>query len=371
MNEGDYATSTRYSKVCVLLLSWDSDFDDLRVQSEVEELGKVFKEIYHFDVESRTMRNDPNKRVQVLINKIVAIWVAEKDSPKTLFIVYYAGHGRPGPKEGDLVLTGTTRPHDHSRDHLDAVVWNRTEGILQDAHADVLQIFDCCYAGNLGPIRGGTRAFEYLGASSSDLTTKGPGEKSFTTALIWALKETRSARFTTLDLLNKVCEAPNFPESQKPNHQRRNNNNSELIILEPFSDDEPSLSPDLVAHKDSSGKEILTLKFVLETRPSAQDVEAFGRDLNSIASKKDHLLINRIMWCSLQARHSEAVFEAATRFLKPLRQRQPFKAEQPQRPEDAAIVEMVHQMEDTMTASIRRRFLTSSDVEPDSEVPAT
>ena len=158
MAAGDYVTSTRYKKVCVLLLSWEPAFDDLEVQDEVNELGKVFKEIYNFDVESKHIMKDQNKKAQVQINKIVANWVDEKDAPKRLFIVYFAGHGRPGSTEGDLQIMGKTRPNDNVRAHLDMVIWNRTEQFLQDTHADVLQIFDCCYAGDLGPVRGSTRA---------------------------------------------------------------------------------------------------------------------------------------------------------------------------------------------------------------------
>jgi len=43
-----------------------------------------------------------------------------------------------------------------------------------------------------------------------------PGEDSFTTALIWALKflvEDRK-RFTTLELQTKIMDAPNFPKNQ-------------------------------------------------------------------------------------------------------------------------------------------------------------
>lgn len=35
------------------------------------------------------------------------------------------------------------------------VIWNHTEGLLNDTHADILVIFDCCYAGDLGRFGGG------------------------------------------------------------------------------------------------------------------------------------------------------------------------------------------------------------------------
>ena len=154
-------------------------------------------------------------------------------------------------------------------------------------------------------------------------------------------------------------EAPNFPPNQKPLLQRRNNNHAELIILEPLTGDKPLPSPGLDPHKDTTGKEILTLKFVLETRPSAEDVEAFGNDLNTIATKRD-LRINRIMWGGLQARHSETVVKAAKYFMEPLRHRRPSRVEPVQHADDAKILGLVHefehQIEDTVTTNVKKEL---------------
>ena len=352
MAEGHYVTSTRYKKVCVLLLSWAEGFDDLLVHGEVKELGEVFKHTYNFDVESKHIKEDPDKKAQAQVNSIVANWVLEKDTPKSLCIVYFAGHGRPGTIPGHLKIKGQTRPTIAMRDHLNTVIWNKTEALLQDTHADVLQIFDCCYAGSLGQAQGGARTIEYLAATSGP-TTKAPGSHFFTTALIWALRELKSERFTTLHLLHKVREAPDFPEAQRPILQSRNNNNSgELIMLESLADDR-DLSSELDTSKGATGKEILTLKFILETKPSPGAITAFGKDLNTIAAKAD-LIINRIMWGGLQAKQADMVFKAAHKFMESIRQRQSSNVESSQRPEDETVVGLMHEIQDTVISTVER-----------------
>ena len=188
LNSGVYTGSTRYQHVHVLMLSWERQFDDLNVQGEVDALRTVFRDTYNFNVVHKQLIRKEKRRTQTQINRIVADWVDDNDGLKTLLIVYFAGHGRPGTKEGDLEITGHRSPSD-LRDTLDKVVWNKTEHNLSGIAADVFQIFDCCYAGNFGARGGGgSGANEYLAATDKDDTTPKPGPNSFTSALIWALK---------------------------------------------------------------------------------------------------------------------------------------------------------------------------------------
>ncbi|MCJ1318298.1 hypothetical protein MMC15_003626 [Xylographa vitiligo] len=322
MEKGNYTTSHSYNEVHVLLLSWESEFDDLKVKDEVTALEAVFRDIYNYHVQSSPIKTRTFKKAQTQVNKIVASWVDECDAPKTLLIVYFAGHGRPGNKPGSLEIAGNSSPND-VRQHLDKVIWNRTETNLQDTHADVLQVFDCCYAGTLGTDRGGTRVFEYLAATSADATTKCPGPRSFTTALIWALKHLASTRgrFTTSDLLNTIKDhAPEFPRDQKPILSKRYDHSAELIILEPRGVNHVSVQiPDELPHHDISKQDILVLKFILETRPSVDDIKSFGGDLNTILLKKG-LHVSRIIWGGLRPRQN-IVHQAAHEFLRSIGRR--------------------------------------------------
>ena len=104
MDEGKYRNLSTYTKVKVLLLCWKySNFD---TQQEVDDLKATFEIKFNYHVEIKYL--DIEKRLQVRVNSIVAAFVDDHDGPNTLFIVYYAGHGKPGEEEfGDLELFGS------------------------------------------------------------------------------------------------------------------------------------------------------------------------------------------------------------------------------------------------------------------------
>jgi hypothetical protein len=96
-------------------------------------------------------------------------------------------------------------------------MWEESENTLHHAKGDVLVIFDCCDAGSLAQLRSPSRAFEYIGACEKGKYTHGPGEKSFTSALTWALKELKEeTHFTTQALVSKIKEHKKFPGKQNP-----------------------------------------------------------------------------------------------------------------------------------------------------------
>ncbi|KAF2682956.1 hypothetical protein K458DRAFT_48872 [Lentithecium fluviatile CBS 122367] len=139
-----------------------------------------------------------------------------------LLIVYYAGHGwhscdrsRENPGRFDLHPRKLEYQEVPSGDEL--VMWEVSETILHHVKGDVLVIFDCCDTGSLAKLRSAGRAFEYLGACDGGKYTYEPGEKSFTSALTWALKTMSSEpAFTTADLVAKIKTHRRFPTNQKP-----------------------------------------------------------------------------------------------------------------------------------------------------------
>jgi hypothetical protein len=81
----------------------------------------------------------------------------------------------------------------------------------------VLVVFDCCYAGKLCHRDRSSAIFQFLGACSAEQRTAGPGENSFTAALIWALKELKDGPpFTTDQLRQKIVKCPEFPRDKIP-----------------------------------------------------------------------------------------------------------------------------------------------------------
>lgn len=90
--------SIRYSKVCVLFLSWVDD--DLGVKDEIEPLRRVFEDRYHFEVEEYHIPSlKPDKALKSRVIKFLE--VEDKD---TLLIVYYAGHAKGAQQSNEASL---------------------------------------------------------------------------------------------------------------------------------------------------------------------------------------------------------------------------------------------------------------------------
>lgn len=225
------------------------------------------------------------------------------------------------------------RKRSPTNDDLDTVIWNLAEATLQHTKADIFEIFDCCYAGDLG--RGsstGTRSFEFLGATSSGTITRSPGCHSFTTALIWALKQLveEDTRFTTSTLAKKIRDAPGFPVKQVPTLIERNAASIVRIVLAPVP---KSGQPTEVAKEESLGvgtnRELLSLKLVLEKRPTKKEVESLARGVKMMI-QTEGLVIHNVIWGGLQpwpssslGLHSPIVKEAAKRFIGGARRSRP------------------------------------------------
>lgn len=214
---------------------------------------------------------------------------------------------------------------------MDRVVWNYAEASLQDTRADVFEIFDCCYAGDLGRGRGfSTRQFEFLAATSAGSTTRGPGKNSFTSGLIWALKKLAKSpvRFTTSQLTKKIKECPDFPKRQVPSLIERNAASVERIVLAPLSKYEEiqeKVGED--SENVSQNRELLDLKFILDKCPSKKEIRELAKGVNMMIQTKD-FVVHRVIWGGLTpwpARvdvHHPIVQEAAKRFKQGLGRRE-------------------------------------------------
>ena len=188
------------------------------------------------------------------------------------------------------------------------IQWNTVEGALQSTDADVFEIFDCCYAGNFRSNEFSTRIFEYLAATSSGNVTKSPGRSSFTSALIWALKEfaRRSEKFTTSELTNKIREAPYFPKEQVPTLCERNAASSLRIVLTPLPENgspiEEPHTPLPNLRNDQELRESLHLKIVLEKLPDKADIAGFAKAVKQLISGQ-RMLVHQVIWGGI---HSQA-----------------------------------------------------------------
>ena len=106
MDEGNYMNSSTYKKVEVLLLCWAESWDDLGTKQEVEALKATFETAFNYHATIEYLHMSSEQGLQVRLNAKVAAFVSAHDGPDTLFIVYYAGNGRPGQEYGHLELFG-------------------------------------------------------------------------------------------------------------------------------------------------------------------------------------------------------------------------------------------------------------------------
>ncbi len=106
MDEGKYKSSSTYTSVNVLFLCWAENSDDLEVKGEVSRLRDTLEKRFNYNTQTSYLDRSMRQNVQVQVNTIVATFIGAHDDPTTLFIVYYAGHGRPGSYYGSLELHG-------------------------------------------------------------------------------------------------------------------------------------------------------------------------------------------------------------------------------------------------------------------------
>ncbi|MCJ1384076.1 hypothetical protein MMC17_007192 [Xylographa soralifera] len=335
MNQDRHNNHSRYDNVSVLLLSWAQESDDLDVQVEVDALAAVFQDTFKYQVQSYQLKSfsesaEPVKKAQIQLNSIVAQWVMECDAPGSLLIVYYAGHGNIGAVPGQLELFGKISSSTR-QNRLDHLVWNHTEDLLRPAESDVFEIFDCCFAGNLGRIRGRTRNFEYLAATASNSTTPCPGPLSFTSALIWALKDLviHVRPFTTLDLVNHIIHrAPDFQRGQLPVLSSREGiHPARFITLEPLNssnNQKARRSPCERVDQSTGDGAVISLGFLFEDLPTETDITALGNTL-SRAISESKLAIKAVKWNGLSLSSEKDKIASIIRSYRRLQHRPPLR----------------------------------------------
>ncbi|PQE30538.1 homeobox domain containing protein [Rutstroemia sp. NJR-2017a WRK4] len=316
-----------YSEVHVLFLSWHPDDDDLHVEQEVKELDDVFRNTFGYKTTQRILKQDPDKSPQNQITFFLAEFVLKHDHRDNLLIIYYAGHGKLGDSGRGLNLTGAKSIPDANKD-LHEIVWNSAEHSIQHTFGDVLVIFDCCNAGEMERnVRGSAftrKAFEYMAATSHNSTTRKPGPNSFTTALIWALKEMirrkPGKRFSTQELLSQIYKAPNFPDNQSPRLIEGGLTPClRKIVLGPV-DFEHGLEYD---EEDSAPSQkvtqnFLNLRFAFDRAITTKTVKGLAKDISHLMSQRD-LGISTVLWeginsarADLTARDIQRVKSAAS-----------------------------------------------------------
>jgi len=108
-----------YSHVSALLIQFQDD--DLGVRSEIADLECMFRDTYHFDVDTYRIPSS-KKRYHQLSAKLHDF--VDDDAPGRLFIIYYGGHAKRDGSSQPIWLSSVLPhslprpPHPHSTDCL-------------------------------------------------------------------------------------------------------------------------------------------------------------------------------------------------------------------------------------------------------------
>ncbi|KAI9894818.1 MAG: hypothetical protein M1814_000037 [Vezdaea aestivalis] len=265
-------------KVVALLLYFDMGSTDMDCEPEVKELEKTLKDFYRYKVCCQVIETGQGVDSQAAFNKYLADFVYHESGVDTLLIVYYAGHGWHG--NGQLKLMPRTDGQE-----FDRITWEYAEAALMTAKASVLVILDCCDAGSITRRRGSEPPFEYIAAASWNDPTRTPGQDSFTSALIWALKKLADEKggFTASALANKIGNAPELPKNQCPGHGDRKFQSQGKVALAPL----PKVGTPLpkVFDKRTPGIngtpiEYVDIRFPLTRRPTEGETARFSSEMS-------------------------------------------------------------------------------------------
>ncbi|CAG8977491.1 hypothetical protein HYALB_00009323 [Hymenoscyphus albidus] len=277
-----------HRQAAVLMISWTKELDDLHTKDEVTELQAVSEEQFNYNA-------------GLEIAKHLIDFVMKYDSETGLLIVHYADHGIPG-KRGELHFTGKRIP----RQKDNGTAWHESEHIIRDAAADVLLIFDCCFAGNLLPtdVRSywPARGFECIAACGKGETTHFLGEKSFTAALIWSLQTLvqKRTRFSTQELQATIMnDTPNFPEKQYVPLIERNEPSDQRLVLAPI----PNVNEEMPGEPPESQHPMhhLDLRFWYPHRPDEEEISSLAKRLRNLMVH-ERIGASRIGWLGLKNR---------------------------------------------------------------------
>ncbi|KAL9585910.1 MAG: hypothetical protein Q9212_001227, partial [Teloschistes hypoglaucus] len=186
--------------------------DDLGVDTEIDELEKVFRDIYRYHtgrwkIPSSTSHN-------ALVFRLLQT-LSHFESSEKLFITYYGGHGYMNDDRHNRKPGAST------------VQWSSIQTMLEEAQCDVLVLLDCCAAASSGG-NAGKGVTEVIAACGFEALAPGVGLHSFTTNLTEELRYLAQSKinFTTAFLHNTVLARlknswnPRYATNEKQERRR-------------------------------------------------------------------------------------------------------------------------------------------------------
>jgi hypothetical protein len=176
---------------------------------------------------------------------------------------------------------------------LNHIAWTEAESNIKAKKADVLVMFDCCQAGGFGGLKVRARKpnFEFIAACGSEQVAAGPGDSSFTSALIWALAQLKGEKrypFNTIDLIKAIKECPDLSKQQEPELQRRDHHANGIVWIAPVG----LVTPTRMAAEPSSERrhahhEFIDLRLSFYRRVKPEDAKNLAHHLSRLVNEED------------------------------------------------------------------------------------
>jgi hypothetical protein len=197
------AIDIQYTRVVVLMVYWAMS-DVSHLKTHADELRRVFSEKYGYEVEAHILDNkqrsqkdsvdiynDFRKKLGEVIEKV------NVKGQSNLLILYYAGHGATldGKKPEETLAPYVWQPTQTAPTHR--LQFRQCQPILMNMRADILFLFDCCYALAMieeGEFQTWAQRSEILCSSSALEQASALKSSSFTKALAEELKKRSDQR---------------------------------------------------------------------------------------------------------------------------------------------------------------------------------
>ncbi|OCK73231.1 hypothetical protein K432DRAFT_271020, partial [Lepidopterella palustris CBS 459.81] len=272
-----------YLNVGVLMLRWQKGLDefpkhDQEVSIPIGDLKEVFEHQFHYECEIVELHNQKSPQHQ--LNHAIANHLLNSNK----FELPKCG-GKYNPTALWL--------------HAEEQLLDETEG---GPESDVLFLMDCCFASNLQKSSTShQRTVELMAASSKDTKTPGPGEKSFTTALIAALRhlveKDGKTGFPTSKLHQEILHRRSEPVAMLFDRFNRHLKRIKLTPLDKPNAEERQKIEDFFQEPEKSS---VVIRFSLkEARLSNCQIEAFARELPAACEKSD-IPVRKIEWLKME-----------------------------------------------------------------------
>ncbi|KAJ2985215.1 hypothetical protein NUW58_g118 [Xylaria curta] len=206
--------TSRYERVIVLIIRWgEHDFDDEVFEKSLHDYETMFTRLYNYDVWRFKI---PKKKPRTaLANELARL--AEKDSPQTLFVIWYDGHGREhedrrGPpmwcSHGDPKISQS----------VDSGILSTNLG---DCEADILLFNNACESLACDRFNGGG-VIESISASAFKTSTYAAIDASdLSPSMTWAVYRILSDEkcvehgITAAELHRRICLATQWAGSSR------------------------------------------------------------------------------------------------------------------------------------------------------------